>query len=68
MIIHYHHCPACYEHYECEMDCTIEPDLEQDGKQFGAHCVCPVCENKEHLTKTGTYTQEWFARYYGVIR
>jgi hypothetical protein len=26
------------------MECTIEPDLEDDGREFGAHCTCPQCD------------------------
>lgn len=43
--MHYHHCPVCYEHWKCYYSCTIEPDLEDNGKEFGAHCTCNSCEN-----------------------
>ncbi len=42
--MHYHHCPVCYDHWSCDMNCTIEPDLEDNGKQFGAHTTCPSCD------------------------
>ena len=42
--IHYHHCPVCYEHWSCDWECTIEPDLEDNGKEFGAHTTCPTCD------------------------
>ena len=62
--IHYHSCPECYEKYPCDMDCTIEADLEDSvchpGKQFGSHCVCPLCENNE-------YDSLWFKKYNGLI-
>jgi ADP-ribose pyrophosphatase YjhB (NUDIX family) len=32
VIKHYHHCPVCYEHWQCDHNCTIEPDLEDNGK------------------------------------
>ena len=38
--MHYHHCPFCYEAFSCEMRCTIEPDLEDRGRDFGSHTVC----------------------------
>lgn len=44
IVKHYHHCPVCYEHWKCDANCTIEPDLEDRGKQFGAHCTCPECD------------------------
>jgi hypothetical protein len=37
---HYHHCPYCYESFACELICTIEPDLEQNGRDFGSHVIC----------------------------
>lgn len=71
MTEHYHHCPECYDKHECDMDCTIEPDLEDDiyhpGKQFGAHCLCPICERKIE-NKTEKLNQEWFDRYNGYKR
>lgn len=45
---HYHHCPSCYEIYSCELDCTIEPDLDDDGKEFGSHCLCDDCVVKTY--------------------
>ena len=62
MIVHYHHCPECYEKHICDMECTIEPDLEDPvshpGKQFGGHCVCLGCLNNQ-------FDHEWFAKYNG---
>ena len=40
---HYHHCPSCYEIFPCLLECTIEPDLEDNGRQFGSHCFCDSC-------------------------
>lgn len=28
------------------MNCTICPDLEDDGKQFGSHCECEDCQKE----------------------
>jgi len=39
-VTHFHHCPHCYEHFECEMGCTICPDLEDRGRDFGSHAIC----------------------------
>lgn len=47
-MIHYHSCPSCYEKPSCEMDCSIEPDLEDDGRQFGSHSICDECKHKKH--------------------
>lgn len=41
---HYHHCPSCYEVWECELFCTIEYDLEEGDQEFGAYCNCPECD------------------------
>lgn len=50
------------------MNCTIEPDLEDQvsypGYQFGAHTVCDRCEGQ----KEEQPSQEWFARYNGFIK
>jgi len=42
---HVHACPGCYQQFQCEQDCTLEPDLElRDGTPCGAHCYCsPLC-------------------------
>ena len=69
--MHCHHCPECYEVYECGWNCTIEPDLEDPvcypGKEFGAHCTCFSCQKKEH-GKTAVYSQEWWDNYHGITR
>jgi len=65
--IHYHHCPSCYEKYQCDMNCTIEPDLEDTtchpGKQFGAHCVCDKCEGN-----AGIFSTAWWNKYNGITK
>ena len=62
---HFHGCPECYEKWPCEMECTIEPDLEDaiayPGMHFGAHCVCNGCLNKNP-------TKEWWEKYNGFTR
>jgi hypothetical protein len=70
---HYHSCPECYEKYSCDMDCTIEPDLEDPiahpGKQFGSHCECASCQKLERDSHgTVLYSKEWWDRYHGFIR
>jgi len=59
---HYHSCPECYEYVECYMDCTIEYDLQDGDKEFGAHCVCDQCDNSKYETK------EFWLRYNGFIK
>lgn len=72
---HFHHCPECYEHWECSFNCTIEPDLEDDGKEFGAHCTCPPCDvilHHEAVFKesgSGKYnTKEFWDVYNGFVK
>jgi hypothetical protein len=70
--MHWHHCPECYEQYQCMMECTIEPDLEHDGKQYGAHCKCFQCEPLSGRDSVGNkieeFSQEWWDKYNGIIR
>ena len=66
-VIHHHHCPKCYEVYECNMPCTIEPDLDDPqchpGKQFGTHCECFDC------TKASMpLDKDFWDRYHGFKR
>jgi len=44
--MHFHHCPDCYKTWSCKFDCTIEPDLEDKGKQFGSYCRCKSCDKQ----------------------
>ena len=64
-VLHYHGCPSCYETWPCEMECTIEPDLEDPvmfpGIQFGAYCKCNQCDSQNP-------TKDWWDRYNGFIR
>lgn len=64
---HYHHCPNCYSHWECDYKCTIEPDLEDEGKQFGSHCACPSCD-KQIQDEEKYKTKEFWLRYNGFIK
>lgn len=70
MSFHYHSCPECYEKWPCDLGCTIEPDLDDPichpDKIFGAHCVCPLCDNEE--VKEELFTPSWWDRYHGFIR
>lgn len=61
--MHYHHCPECYEKKPCDMNCTIEPDLQDGDKEFGAHCVCDECRNEKTL-----FTKEWWDVYNGFTK
>jgi hypothetical protein len=56
--MHYHHCPECYEKWQCNFDCTIEPDLEDRGRQFGAHCICNSCEKEVYYHTVLTTNDE----------
>lgn len=42
------------------MKCTIEPDLQDGDREFGAHCVCDECSSKSPIL-----TQEWWDIYHG---
>lgn len=48
----------------------MEPDLDDPichpDKIFGAHCVCPLCDNEE--VKEELFTPSWWDRYHGFIR
>lgn len=37
---HYHSCPYCYEAWRCTDTCTICPDLEDRGRDFGSNTIC----------------------------
>ena len=72
-MIHYHLCPECYEKVSCEMNCFIEPDLEDPiahpGKNFGYHCICDSCKKQEKDSNgIVLYSSEWFKRYNGFIK
>lgn len=76
-MIHYHHCPECYEVYSCNQACTIEPDLEDPtchpGKEFGSHCTCNKCDKNpfEGFTMPKgpeLYSKEWWSRYHGFTK
>jgi hypothetical protein len=63
--IHYHQCPECFEKWPCELDCTIDTDLDDPighpDKKFGSHCVCSLCDKDE-------YNTVWYAKYNGFTR
>lgn len=42
------------------MDCTIEYDLQDGDKEYGAYCVCDECSKATTL-----YTKEWWDIYHG---
>lgn len=42
-MMHYHHCPECYEHAPCWDSCTLVDELEDDGRKFGNHVACNDC-------------------------
>ena len=49
------------------MLCTIEPDLEEDGKMFGSHCECHDCQTA--LSVQDKYkTKEFWDKYNGIIK
>ena len=51
MNMHYHGCPECYEKWPCEENCTIEYDLQDGDKAYGAYCVCDQCDVSKYKTK-----------------
>lgn len=64
---HFHHCPECYGTWPCGLGCSIEPDLKDGDKEFGAHTVCLLCEGQElPLIEEGKYSAEWFDKYNGI--
>lgn len=69
--VHWHHCPECYDSYQCNMECTIESE-EDDGRQFGAHCKCFSCEPLVGYDSRGNkveeFSQDWWDRYNGIKR
>lgn len=69
---HWHSCPECYEKYQCNMACTIEPDLQDGDKEFGAHCKCFMCEPligyDEVGNKVEEFSKDWWDRYNGIKR
>jgi len=60
--MHYHSCPECYEHVPCEMNCTIEYDLQDGDREFGAHCVCDNCDDSKYRDP------QFWLRYNGFIK
>jgi hypothetical protein len=59
-MVHFHHCPECYEKVLCELNCTIEPDLQDGDREFGSHCVCEHC-----AAQVKEPTKEWWDIYHG---
>lgn len=64
---HFHSCPNCYEHVPCHMNCSIEYDLEDKGRQFGSYCLCDECDPKSKNSMQ-VYSKEWWDRYHGFIK
>ncbi len=61
-MLHYHHCPTCYDHHQCLMACSIEPDLCDGDRQFGSHCNCSICEREANMffiCDTGEVRDVW---------
>ena len=55
-------CPTCYAAAICNMNCTIEPDLQEGTNSFGSHVICDKCD------ESTIYTKEWWDRYKGFIK
>lgn len=73
--MHYHHCPECYEKWPCDFSCTIEYDLGDGDREFGAHCICDKCEkiiHHENILKSqdpNKYkTKEFWDAYNGFVK
>jgi len=73
--MHYHSCPECYEHWECNFDCTIELDLsdlfkdpfDKSVREFGSHCTCPDCDKT--IEDNAKYqTKEFWDVYNGFVK
>jgi len=48
---HVYQCPICHGAFDCEMGCSLEPDLERDdGTPTGAyHCCSKACAKEISL-------------------
>jgi len=57
--MHYHNCPSCYNAFACTDECTIEYDLQDGDKEFGAYCLCLNCDPDI------PFSEEWWNRYCG---
>jgi hypothetical protein len=55
---HFHHCPECYMAWPCNDKCTIEPDLQDEDREFGAHCECPPCRELQPCIRTASFQYE----------
>lgn len=67
--MHWHGCPECYEKYPCEMKCSIEYDLQEGDKEFGAYCICDKCAGQEKDSRgVVIFSREWWLRYHGFIK
>lgn len=64
---HFHHCPEYYYHYPCDLYCTVEPDLRDNCKDFGVHCLCDDCKNKKDV-EDKYLSKEFWDRYNGFIK
>lgn len=68
---HYHHCPECYEVFECGWKCTLEPDQDDPdtypGQSFGAIIPCFTCQKKEHGVQV-VESKEWWDKYHGFTK
>jgi len=64
---HWHHCPECYLKIPCQLYCSIEPDLEDNGREFGSHCVCDICRDKKK-EEDKYKSKEFWDRYNGYVK
>jgi hypothetical protein len=49
------------------MACSIEYDLQDGDKQYGAYCICDECE-EEKKEENKYKTKEFWLRYNGFIK
>lgn len=64
---HFHNCPHCFEAFSCDDGCTICPDLEDRGRDFGSHHICHdvICHIDRAIKK---YTEGYERRQQEALR
>jgi hypothetical protein len=78
---HWHKCPECYETYQCDEDCSIAWEDEDDGRAFGSYTLCDDCGRANAPTDLESLvdwykveaqrkhpSQSWWDIYHGIRR
>lgn len=56
-VLHTHNCPECYERVTCLEQCTLEPDLEDNGVPSGNYMECRRCQREAYYHAEREETQ-----------